>query len=194
MPLTHLASLSDAELASLHLAGHAEAFAYLVQRYAGPLYGYARRLTGNDADAEDMAQETFVRLYANLSKLTLDQPLKPWLYFVCTNLCRNLAKRKKSIPFAELEQPDAGDENFAESIQSDEPSPAEEYGNTLAASHVRAAIQKLPWKYHVVITLFYWDGLSYEEIAEVLSLPLNTVRTHLARAKSLLKTSLHHLL
>ena len=95
---------TDEALANAHLSGDTDAFAVLVERYARGLYGYARRLTGNEEDAEDITQETFVRLFDHLSRLDRTKPLKPWLFHVCTNLCRNLAKRKKTIPFSELEK------------------------------------------------------------------------------------------
>lgn len=187
---------SDEELAHLHLAGNPEAFQSLVERYARSLYGYARRLTGNDADAEDIAQETFVRLHKNLKKLQLDRPLKPWLFRVCTNLCRNLAKRKKSLLFTQLE--DASDEQegiaFIETIADAKPTPEARLVQSSQKQEVRSAVQRLPHKYQVVIALYYFEGLSYEEMAEALSLPVNTIRTHLKRAKEHLHSSLKHFL
>ncbi|MFA7682515.1 MAG: sigma-70 family RNA polymerase sigma factor [Candidatus Peribacteraceae bacterium] len=184
---------SDAELATQHRDGDDQAFSQLMERYAPQLIAYARRLTGNDADAQDIAQETFVRLYQNMEKLDFSQPLKPWLYRVCTNLCRNLAKRKRSTLFSELENDDDSP-SFIESLQDNEPTPAEALLRSVRAQTVRQAIAALPQKYQVVTTLFYWEGLSYEEIASVLSLPLNTVRTHLKRARDHLHTSLSALL
>ncbi len=104
--------ISDEDLCRAHLAGDVDAFRTVVQRYATPLYRFARRFTGNAEDGEDMVQETFLRLHRHLPGLRLDLPLKPWLYHVCANVCRNLAKRKKAPTSSALETPDAeGDEH-----------------------------------------------------------------------------------
>jgi RNA polymerase sigma-70 factor, ECF subfamily len=186
---------SDTILATKALAGDSAAFDAIVDRYGAPLYGYARRLTGNTADGEDIAQETFVRLYEHLPKLDLSQPLKPWLFRVCTNLCRNLAKKKKSLTFSQLESDDESEyTSFLDSIDSDEIPLSEKFDQSERKKHVQAAVNDLPQKYQIVISLYYFQGLSYEEIATVLTLPINTVRTHIKRAKSLLSTALQPLL
>jgi RNA polymerase sigma-70 factor (ECF subfamily) len=183
--------LSDEDAARRFLAGDADAFAVLVDRYSTPLYRYARRLTGND-DADDLVQETFVRLYQNLPRLKLDEPLKPWLYHVCTNLCRSLARRHASIPFSALENADEEDGGIVERLASDEEGAADRLDRSMDAQRVHAAIERLPAKYRIILTLFYFDHLSYDDIAASLDLPLNTVRTHLHRAKAELLDILKH--
>jgi len=185
---------SDTKLAKQAIAGDSEAFRALVEHYGPSIYGYARRLTGNEADAEDIAQETFIRLHENLSKLDISDPLKPWLFRVCTNLCRNHAKRKKLLLFSQLEHEDSEQPSMSESIESNEEPHSQKLDRYSEKQQVQAAVRALPQKYQVVISLYYWEGLSYEEIASMLSLPINTVRTHLKRAKSLLSSSLQHLL
>jgi len=191
--MTHSKTESDAELAALSLAGNSEAFVAMVDRYGPSLYGYARRLTGNTDDAEDIAQETFVRLHEHLGKLDFSEPLKPWLFRVCTNLCRNHAKRRKSLPFSQLIHDEEGF-SFLDTLETEDMPLPEKTHFSSERKEVRAAVHTLPRKYQIVIVLYYWEGLSYEEIASTLSLPVNTVRTHLKRAKSLLTTPLHHLL
>lgn len=164
-------------------------FDSIVEQYAGPIIGYARRLTQSQADAEDIAQETFVRLHENFDKLSQEESLKPWLFKVCTNLCRNHAKKKSSLSFSQLESDDE-DSSFVESIASEEQTTAEKMDIEVSQKEVRAALELLPPQYQAVISLYYFEHLSYEEIASTLSVPVNTVRTHLSRAKSKLATSL----
>ncbi|PIR49205.1 hypothetical protein COU80_00450 [Candidatus Peregrinibacteria bacterium CG10_big_fil_rev_8_21_14_0_10_55_24] len=180
---------SDADLGRRALAGESDAFTALVERYAPGLLRYARRLTRNDEDAQDIVQETLVRLHQNLAKLDFSDPLKPWLYRVCTNLCRNLAKRKRTIAFSDLES-DEEDSSFVELQESQEPTPSEILLASVRAEVVAKAVAALPQKYQAVVALYYWEGLSYEEIADVLRIPINTVRTHLKRAKDRLGSSL----
>lgn len=186
---------SDTALAKNALTGDSDAFNAIVDRYGSSLYGYARRLTGSNADAQDIAQETLVRLHEHLPKLDLSQPLKPWLFRVCTNLCRNHAKKKKSLTFSQLESDDDSEYiSFLDSIDNNETPLGEELDQAEQKKVVKAAVNALPQKYQIVINLYYFQELSYEEIATVLSLPINTVRTHIKRAKSLLSTSLASLL
>ena len=194
MSSSSFSECTDEELARLHLSGDKTAFQSLVERYAKPLYGYARRLTGNSADAEDIAQETFLRFYQNLPKLALDQPFKPWLFRVCTNLCRNHAKRKKSLPFSQLAAEDEEDASIVEQLPDAAPTPHQNAESSGEIQQVRSAIDAAPEHYQTVLKLYYWDQLSYEEIARVLSLPINTVRTHLRGAREYLQRPLQHLL
>ncbi|MBU2259789.1 sigma-70 family RNA polymerase sigma factor [Patescibacteria group bacterium] len=138
---------SDADLAQAHLDGDKQAFSLLVERYGPTLLGYASRLTGNPEDGSDMAQETFVRLFEKLPQLDTSQPLKPWLFKVCTNLCRNHAKRKKSLLFSQLEKVDDDESSsVAELLEDKEPSPSEALLKATTAKIVRRAVQKLPEK------------------------------------------------
>ncbi|MCF7845101.1 MAG: RNA polymerase sigma factor, partial [Kiritimatiellales bacterium] len=183
--------LSDADLAKAHLEGDKQAFSLLVERYGPALVGYASRLTGNKEDGSDIAQETFVRLFEKLPKLDISKPLKSWLFKVCTNLCRNYAKKKKSLLFSQLEKVDENESpSIVELIEDKEPSPSEALLKATTEKIVRKAVFNLPKKYQVVISLFYWENLSYEEISDILKLPINTVRTHIKRAKEQLGSSL----
>jgi len=183
--------LSDEDLCRHHLAGDRSAFGQLVERFSTPLYRYAYRFTRNADDAEDMVQETFIRFERNLPKLDLERPVRPWLYHVCTNLCRNLAAKKKSLLFSDLEREDEEGEGIVATFADHAESAMEHLDRAADIQAVRAAIAILPEKYRVVLALFYFDALSYEEIAAALTLPLNTVRTHLRRAKEALAKALH---
>lgn len=183
---------AETELADRAARGDHEAFRLLLQRYGNPIYRYAYRLTGNHEDADDMAQETFVRVYQHLKKIDRTQPLKPWIYKICTNLCRNLAAKKRSIPFSVFENKDSDDEPSlsADSIPDDAPDPLDSLAERERAEAVRSAVEALPPKYGMVLQLHYFDDLSYEDMADALGLPLNTVRTHLSRAKAALAQQL----
>lgn len=180
--------VSDEELCQRFLRGDASALRELIERYASLLVRFAYRFTRKQEDAEDVVQETFIRLYKNLPKLDLSRPIRPWLFHVCVNLCRNLAERRKSLLFSELENAEEnGEGGVLTYLESSDPLPDDNARQADSARVVRSALDQLPEKYRLVLTLFYFDGLSYEEIADALSLPLNTVRTHIRRAKILLK-------
>jgi RNA polymerase sigma-70 factor (ECF subfamily) len=175
---------TDEDLARSHLRGDPDAFERLVERYATPIYRHAYRLSGLHEDAQDLAQETFVRVFQHLGRIDLGRPLKPWIYRICTNLCRNHAARKKSLLFSHLaDDEDDTPQDIADTFESPESGPQEELVRTEDIQAVRTALAALPHKYRVILELCYFDQLSYEEIADALDLPLNTVRTRLRRAK-----------
>lgn len=184
--------VTDSELARAYLDGDEDAFRALIDRYANPLFRFAQRFTNNADDSEDIVQECFIRLHTSLPKLRLDEPLKPWLYRVCANLCHNLARDKRSLNFSQLEETnDAGDVvSFVDQIPDSGETADIAMDRSLETERVRTAMEALPPKYRTILSLFYSDGLSYEEIGSVLRLPLNTVRTHLKRAKDRLKREL----
>lgn len=169
------------------LSGDASSFAAIVEKYHRPVYRLAYKFTHNADDAEDVAQETFVRAYESLlKKNSREILLKPWLMTICVNLCRNLAKKKKAFNFSDLEREDEED-SLVERLQGSEPSPRDQFVQDEITDFVQSAVHRLPPKYQLVIELRYLQDLSYEEIAEVLHVPLNTVKVHLNRAKKALK-------
>jgi RNA polymerase sigma-70 factor (ECF subfamily) len=182
-------TISDEDLCRRSLGNDEEAFRKLVERHAQALFRFAYHLTRTEEDAEDIAQECFIRLHQNLRRLDLQRPIKPWLYHVCKNLCRSLATKKKFLTFSSLKADEDGDETQAESIPDEARGPMEGVLQQDAAYHVRNSLAVLPEKYRIVLSLFYFESLSYEEIADILRLPVNTVRTHLKRAKEALKAS-----
>jgi RNA polymerase sigma-70 factor (ECF subfamily) len=176
--------LSDESLVAQSLRGDAQAFAELVTRYTAPIFNLAFRLTGGRAEAENATQETFLRAYSALPRSRTDLAFKPWLFQIAVNLCRDLARKKRPTAFAEM----ASDEE--EAIEDESPLPldqVEEHELERALAH---AVADLPEMYRAVVTLRYTEELAYEDIAAVLDLPINTVRTHLFRAKSMLRKAL----
>ena len=170
---------SDAELVARYRAGEAEAFADLVMRYTSPLFNLIHRLVSDRAEAENLTQETFLRAWNALPRISLDQPLKPYLMRIAVNLCSDWSEKNRAVW---LEPFEADNERSAPASDADEM--LDGLGDAELAGRVRAAVEELPPAYRVVITLRYTEELSYEEIAMALDLPLNTVRTHLRRAKS----------
>jgi len=183
--------LTDNQLVESFLDGDQLAYDEIIIRYHKLVYRVAYKYTSNPTDAEDVAQDTFLRAYENLIKYPKEVNLKPWLLTICTNLCRNKAKKKSSFNFSKLETED-DDRSFQDQIVSKTDDPHVEARRKESALTVQDAIEQLPEKYQLVIQLRYIEDLSYNEISEALSLPLNTVKVHLNRAKKYLEQSLSY--
>jgi len=168
--------VDDQALIVATLAGRPEAFGELVARYERAVYHLAVRTLRDRTEAEDAAQEAFLKAYRALGSFRPGAKFSTWIFTICyRGCCDRLAKRRR---FSGEELPDradtaAGPELLAE--RSDE------------AARLRTAIDALPEKYRAVITLYHLQGKQYEEIATVLNLPLGTVKTHLFRAKEQLR-------
>ena len=166
--------LSDDELVARCLAGSDGAFRDLVERYQTRIYSLALRMTGNHADAEDLAQEAFIRAYSALASYRRIGAggFGAWLYRIAVNLCLNaLRSRKRAV---------AVDPNDLDELQA----PAD---GIERASAVQEAVQSLDEDYRAVVALRFTEGLSYREIAGVLDVPVSTIETRLHRAKKRLR-------
>ncbi len=185
--------LNDEDLVQRHLLGDDAAFPELVQRHLRSIYSLAYRSTGDRMEAENIAQETFARAYGALPRWQPGMPFRPWLLTIAVNLCRNWARRTGREP--EIAEPRAGHEGGApedplERLPDPSPDPLGALLAAEAAEALERAIAALPLAYRQAIVLRYVEGLSYEELAQALGLPLNTVRTHLLRGKERLRRAL----
>jgi RNA polymerase sigma-70 factor, ECF subfamily len=173
----------EAPLLARLRAGDGRAFEELVIGYQHRVFGVALRMLGNRAEAEEIAQETFLRAHRALGEFRGEARLGTWLYGIASRLCLNrLAsgpRRHERSDDLALAQAPAADTDAAGAL---------ERGELEAALH--EAVAALPEDRRIVVVLRDLEGLSYDEIAEVLGLPLNTVRTRLHRARLDLKAKL----
>ena len=166
------------------IGGDVAAFTVLVERYKHPVYALAYRLLGNATDAEDAAQETFVRAYTRLTSYQLGSRFGSWLLAITSHWCIDSLRRKRALSL-EAASEGRGDLGILASIE-EEPE--------IVALHrerqheVRAWLDQLPAPYRAVLELRYWHDLSYNEISETTGLPVSTVRMRLFRARQLLST------
>lgn len=160
------------------LAGDANAFVALIDRYKRAVYSLAYRLLSNATDAEDAAQETFVRAYTRLNTYQPGSRFGSWLLSITSHWCIDFLRRRRAVSLDEMEK-----SPIADSI-SDHP-------EVLAIqSERRDEVQRwmnaLPAPYRTVLILRYWHDLSYSEISERIGLPVSTIRMRLFRARQLL--------
>jgi RNA polymerase sigma factor (sigma-70 family) len=180
---------SDEDLARAYCGGNADCLEALIRRYMKPIFNFAYRMTGNYAEADDIAQDVFVQVYRALPSARLDLPFKPWLYVIARNKCLDYLKKKRALDFSAIENPDTH-ESPIDAIADTDPLPDEILERNDLQRMLREAILRLPERYRTVVSLRYAGGLSFGEIATTLSLPENTVKTHFQRAKVLLRREL----
>ncbi|MCP4538162.1 MAG: sigma-70 family RNA polymerase sigma factor [Chloroflexi bacterium] len=162
--------------------GDADAYGQLVTRHQQAVFNIAYRITGNRQEAEDVAQESFVKAYRALGRFDTERPFAPWLYRIATNTALNWVKRRRPEVTLDEETPLA------------DPSPGPE-AQAIAAdtsARLRAAIAALPPNYRVVIELRHFQGLSYQEMSDALNVPVSDVKSWLFRARCKLKKVLLH--
>jgi RNA polymerase sigma factor (sigma-70 family) len=188
-PAADSSERTDEALARAYSGGDVSGFEELVRRYMKPIFNFAYRMTGNHAEADDLAQDVFVQVYKSLPSARLDLPFKPWLYVIARNKCLDSLKRKRPLSFSSIEDPETA-ESPIDAIADTEPLPEEMLESAELQRVLREAIARLPERYRVVVSLRYAAGLTFAEIGETLSLPENTVKTHFQRAKTALRNDL----
>ncbi len=189
---THRPGMTDSVLAQHYLAGDQQAFEVLVNRYSGPLFTFIRRFLGGEYDAAcDILQQVMLQLYISLPKLHTGEPLKAWLYRVARNRCLDELRRKRAIPFSELEKgTDEEEQSLLETMQDLSPLPEEVVERRDVQEILLKAIRALPPKFRAVVLLRYASQLSYAEIGRVLHMPEATAKTYFQRVKPLLRNVL----
>ncbi|HUY69582.1 MAG TPA: sigma-70 family RNA polymerase sigma factor [Candidatus Tyrphobacter sp.] len=180
-----LEDLSDEKLIRRYLKGDETAFAVLLKRYLNPALSLARRFVGDPAKAEDVVQETFVKVWKNLKKFDTQKKFKPWLFAIAKNTALDWLNKREALPFSSFQ---ANPENsFFENIVDSAPSVAFSADQKMASSSLRDLVSSLPGRYHSVLFLRHEKELSFREIAEKLEEPLNTVKSRYRRAIALIK-------
>lgn len=181
--------MSDSQIIERTLGGEPEAFNLLVRRWERQIYGLTLRMLGRDEEAKDATQETFLSAYRNLSKFRGEAKFSSWIYRIALNICNTkLRSRAKNTISIEEQWETTGFELTADS---------EDLSGNLqreqVATHVRRALQGLPAEMRQVIIMKEYDGLKFSEIAEILGIPLSTVKTRMYTGLSELRKRLEHL-
>jgi RNA polymerase sigma-70 factor, ECF subfamily len=170
-------------------AGDREAVSALIQSQQTYVYSIAMSLMHNPADAADMTQEAFVRLLRSLGTYRGETKFTTWLYRLVTNICLD-GLRRRGRPVDSLDEPaggqaDDGSQTAGERLADSDrwTQPEEQIELRESATEVRNALGSLPASQRLALTLHYFEDLRYEDIAEVMGLPLNTVKSHIRRGK-----------
>ena len=171
--------------------GDLAAFNDLVRKYEKQVYNFAYRLTGNYDDANDVAQDAFLRVFNAISTFRGDASFSTWLFRITTNVFLDERKRAKAHPHASLDEYLELDESsVARQIEDPSPTPEAVLEESERAQLLQRAIGGLPEYQRAMVTLYHGQQKSYEEIAEIMDLPIGTVKSRLNRARLALKEKL----
>ena len=156
--------------------GDRNAYADIVERYKGPIYNLAVKLTGSVADADELAQDVFVRVYENLDRFDDSKRFFPWLYTVASNVIRNHLKKHRSILFRFKKA------NFTHEQLRDTHTPEKSVSDIQQQKKLSQCILKLPTIQKEAVVLRYYQELSFEEIAEIQSCSVAAAKMRVYRA------------
>lgn len=190
-------SSSDEELARHAAAGDHAAFAQLVARHESRIYGLARRLTGSPADAEDVLQETFVRVYRKLGTFRGEAQFSTWLFRVATNCALMARRRRRRQPTVSLDAYLPAFERGGRHVRAGDHGRAARAEELLdrrrLTGALRPALERLPDRYRTPLVLKDLEDLETREVARVLGLTEAAVRQRVHRARLMMRGYLSHL-
>jgi RNA polymerase sigma-70 factor (ECF subfamily) len=182
----------DRDLVLRAQRGDVEAFGELVRRYQSAVFNVAYRMVGNRSDAEDAAQETFLKAFRAIERFDSERPLAPWLKRIATNHCLNWlqsSRMKTTNVVTDMHYPGQEADTMDRYAQA-KPLPEQTIIRRETAEQIRAAILELPPHYRAVIELRHFQNLSYDEMADTLERPLSSVKSDLHRARQQLAEKL----
>ncbi len=167
----------DADLIQAAKRGGREAIVQLLQEIETPLYRTAYYLIGNEQDALDITQDALLRIYSNIANYREEAQFKTWAQRIVTNLCIDrFRKKRETISIEDQELTLKSTINIEEEVLTSN-----------LAEEIQHAINKLPDHFRTVVVMRYIQDFSYNEISESLDIPLNTVKSHLFRARKILQ-------
>ena len=174
--------LTDEQIAIKVQAGDGDAFGVLIERYEAKLKRYARKFLNRLEDIEDLVQDVFIKAYTNIQSFDTDQRFSPWIYRIAHNTFVNELKRQQRGGFAIFEA-----DTFLPQLPAKETADSDALDADLKAELDSLLLELLP-KYREVVVLYYFEELSYQEISEVLHIPVTTVGVRMNRARTKLRS------
>ncbi|UUZ87181.1 RNA polymerase sigma factor SigW [Paenibacillus sp. P26] len=184
----------DTRLAKLARTGDRVAFEELVELYKDKIYHLAYRMLHNGHEAEEIVQETFLRVYTNLERYDESQKFSTWIYRIGTNLCIDRLRKRKPSYSLDAEMNDGEGTDWYSMLPSQEETPDERLVLSETQTQIRESIDTPPEKYKAVVILRYLQDLSLQEISDVLSMPVTTIKTRLHRGRDFLRKKLEKIL
>lgn len=177
----------DASLVERCLRGDERAFEQLLKKYRNPVFSICLRMVRNHADAEDLAQDVFIRTFNVLDRYNPAYAFSSWLYRITSNLCIDFIRKNRNKAYSLDEPLSSDDGEMPRQIPTDLASPDREMESREMIKMLNEAIAILPEHYRIIVILRHQEQLSYEEISDNLGIPLGTVKARIHRARNMIK-------
>ena len=189
-PTTDTAAATDEQLLDRYRLGDRKAFELLIERYRLELFHFLARFTGDRPGAEDIFQETFLQVHLSAGTFDAERRFKPWLFTIAANKARDYMRRRARRPAAPLDaqvgnNSGEGGQTFVDLLSADLPQPDEKMERAELQAMVQRTIHDMPEHLREILLLAYFQRFSYNEIADVLKIPLGTVKSRLHTAVAL---------
>lgn len=180
----HDHELSDQRLLSDHRRGDERSFLILVTRYRGELVGFLTKLLGDYTAAEDVAQETFLRVHRSAHQFENHRDLRPWLFSIAANAAKDMYRWNVRRPALSLHAGHAAGDDWwgAEIAQANAERPGDRLERHELSERVRGVVERMPTHLREILSLAYFSQTPYRQISEVLGIPLGTVKSRLHAA------------
>ena len=182
---------SDEQLMSLFQGGDENAYIELVNRYKDKLINFIFNYLGDLESSEDVVQETMIKLYQKKHYYKEIAKFSTWLYTIAKNLANTELRKRKQRKTTLLSQFSKDDKTYE--LPSNDPEPGQEIQTNIVNKIIRNAVDQLSEKFKIVIVLRDIQGLSYEDISEIINVPIGTVKSRINRARLQLQVELKHL-
>jgi len=179
---------TDKELIKDYIEGDQNAFKNITERYMRSVYSFVYRLCGNSEESSDITQEVFLKVWKHIKKFDSKQGFKTWLFTIARNTTFDFLRKKKDMVFSKIENEQG--ESFAHTIPDIEPLPEDLFHKKEVGDLVQTALESLSVDYKTVVILHHIEGLTFEEIGEVVGKSVNTVKSQYRRALAQLRKQL----
>ena len=194
IPMENERKLEDKKLIDRALEGDENAFRSLLEKYRNLVFSIMLKMVRNKQEAEDLTQEAFMKAFASLASFNDEFAFSTWLMKIASNNCIDFLRKKKLKTYSIHEPIQYKDEKIEIEIPDHDPSPERTLLQSERSRMIEETINELPERYRYVIILRHKEEKSYEEIAEIMNLPLGTVKAQIFRAREILYKKLKEVL
>jgi RNA polymerase sigma-70 factor, ECF subfamily len=181
--------IDDANLIKNYLKGDEKSLEILIQRYLKNIYNFVYKKVQSEHDAQDITQETFLKVWKNIKKFDKNKSFKSWIFTIAKNTIIDFSRKRKTIPLSEFEN-ENGKNVIIEKLADQKLLPDEIFYKKNLAKLFSEEINKLSEKYKIVLFMYYKDGFNFREIAEILKEPVNTIKSRHRRGLEIIKPKL----
>lgn len=185
-PKNHKNKINEVELLHRYAAGDKDAFREIVKRYKDPLYAFLRRFLNQPQFVEEVFQETFLQLYKSRNTFEKDKPLRPWLFTIAANKAKDVLRKQQrqgTVSIGTMAEPaELSIDDVVNSLRSYEITPYDEAEKAERALKVRKIIAEMPENLREILIFAYFEQFSYKQMADILSIPIGTVKSRLHTA------------